>query len=118
MIEEFIARTFATRNAVHIEHWRTKSFAQHAALGSFYDSLVDDIDSIVEAHQGAFGLVSIGELGRQPKVSNIITHLEDDLIWISKNREKITGGIMAIDNLLQSLEGSYLSTLYKLKNLA
>lgn len=118
MIEELIARIFATRNAAHIEHWRTKSYAQHMALGSFYDDLISDIDSIVEAHQGAFGLVSIGVLDKQPKISNIVTHLEDDMEWIAKNRMKICGGIPAIDNLIQGLEDSYLSTLYKLKNLA
>lgn len=118
MIEEFIARIFATRNASHIEHWRTKSYAQHVALGGFYDDLIGHIDSIVEAYQGAFGLVSIAALDKQPKIANIISHLEDDLEWIAKNRKSITGGIPAIDNLLQGLEGSYLSTLYKLKNLA
>lgn len=117
MIEEFIARIFATRNAAHIEHWRTKSYAQHVALGSFYYDLIEDIDSIVEAHQGAFGLVSIGALDKQPKIANIVTHLESDMEWIAKNRKAITGGLPAIDNLLQSLEDSYLSTLYKLKNL-
>lgn len=27
MIEELITRIFATRNAAHLEHWRTKSFS-------------------------------------------------------------------------------------------
>ena len=33
MIEELVALVFATRNAVHLEHWRTKSFAAHTAMG-------------------------------------------------------------------------------------
>lgn len=118
MMEELVARIFATRNAAHIEHWRTKSFAQHSALGDFYESLISEIDKIVEAHQGAFGLISVGALDKQPKVSNIITQLEDDLLWIGKNRKDLCGGLPAIDNLIQGLEGTYLSTLYKLKNLA
>lgn len=118
MMEELIARVFATRNAAHIEHWKTKNFAKHSALGSFYDSLIDNIDSIVEAHQGAFGLVSVGAMDKQPKVSDIVSHLEDDLLWIGEHRSKITSGVPAIDNLLQDLEGTYLSALYKLKNLS
>lgn len=35
MLEELIMRVFAARNAAHLEHWRTKSYAQHVALGSF-----------------------------------------------------------------------------------
>lgn len=118
MIEELISRVFATRNASHLEHWRTKSFAQHMALGDFYDSIIESIDSIVEAHQGVFELVQIGALEKQPKVSNIITHLEDDLVWINKNRKSITSNLPAIDNLLQELEDEYMKVLYKLKRLS
>ena len=118
MIEELIARVFATRNAAHIEHWRTKSIAQHEALGAFYSDLIGSVDSLVEAHQGVFDLVSIGALDKQPKVPNIITHLEDDLLWIGKNRQKITQGLPAIDNILQCIEGVYLTALYKLKHLS
>ena len=118
MLEELIMRVFAARNAAHLEHWRTKSFAQHMALGDFYDEIIDNIDKIVEAHQGVFQLVQVGDLPKQPKVANIISHLEEDLVFINKNRAKITGGLPAIDNLLQSLEDTYMSTLYKLKNLS
>ena len=118
MIEELIARVFAARNAAHLEHWRTKSYAAHVALGSFYADIVGSVDSIVEAHQGVFELVAVGALDKQPKVANIITHLEEDLVWIGKNRAKIANGLPAIDNLLQGLEGVYMSTLYKLKRLS
>ena len=118
MINELIERTFATRNAAHLEHWRTKSFAQHDALGIFYDALLAALDPIVEAHQGVFKLVSVGEMAKQPKVTNIIDHLEEDLVWINKNRKSITSGLPAIDNMLQTLEGEYMSALYKLKRLS
>lgn len=60
MIDELISRVFASRNATHIEHWRTKSYAAHIALGEFYDGVIDNIDGIVEAYQGAFDLVKSG----------------------------------------------------------
>lgn len=118
MIEELISRVFATRNAAHLEHWRTKSIAAHEALGEFYDAIIGSVDPIVEAHQGVFELVSVGDLSKQPKVGNIISHLEDDLVWINKNRKAITSGLPAIDNLLQGLEGDYMHVLYKLKRLS
>jgi hypothetical protein len=118
MIEELIARVFAARNAAHLQHWRTKSYSQHIALGEFYDSVIDGIDSIVEAYQGVFELVSVGSLPEQKKQTDIISLLEDDLLWISKNRAKLCKGLPAIDNLLQGLEDSYLKALYKLKNLS
>jgi len=48
----------------------------------------------------------------------IIDLLEEDLVWINKNRKALTQGLPALDNLLQGLEGLYLSTLYKLRKLA
>lgn len=121
MIEELVSRVFAARNAAHLQHWRTNSFSQHMALNEFYDSVIDGIDSIVEAYQGAFELLSIDELPDHKKyndITDIIKMMEDDLIWIGKNRAKITKGLPAIDNLVQGLEDSYLKALYKLKNLA
>jgi len=38
----------------HLMHWRTDSFSQHMALGSFYDEMSDAVDSLVEAYQGKF----------------------------------------------------------------
>ena len=117
MIEDLISRVFATRNAAHLEHWRTKSFAQHEALGDLYDGLISTIDSLVEAYQGVFDLVSVGALDNQPKVQNMVAHLEEDMVWINKNRKGICNGLPAIDNILQDLEGVYLKALYKLKHL-
>lgn len=117
MIEDLIARVFATRNAAHLEHWRTKSFSQHEALGDLYDGLISGLDSLVEAYQGVFDLVSVGALDKQPKVPNIITHLEEDLVWINKNRKGICNSLPAIDNILQDLESVYMKALYKLKHL-
>jgi len=51
-------------------------------------------------------------------VPDIISRLEEDLVWINKNRKAITSGLPAVDNLLQGLEGSYMRALYKLKRLA
>ena len=118
MITDLVERVFATRNAVHLEHWRTKSFAQHMALGDLYDQLINGIDPIVEAHQGIFDLISVEDLPKQPKIINLIGRLEDDLEFIHKNRKYITSGLPAIDNLLQTLEGHYMTALYKLKRLS
>lgn len=119
MLEELVSRVFASRNAAHLAHWRTKSFAQHMALGEFYDSLIDKIDGIVEAAQGATGkLVGMVNLNAADTRTDITAKLADDCNWIAKNREKIASGIPAIENLLDDLCDLYLTTIYKLKNLS
>lgn len=116
MIEELIARVFATRNAAHLAHWREISGYRHETLAEFYDNLLDAIDKLVEAHQGAFDL--IGDIDLEPaKVKDMAKRLEEDMVWVSENRTKITGKLQALDNILQELEGVYLKALYKLRNL-
>jgi hypothetical protein len=36
----------------HIQHLQTRSFAQHEALGEFYDEIVDLTDALIEIYQG------------------------------------------------------------------
>jgi hypothetical protein len=116
MIEELVSRVFATRNAVHLAHWAAKSYAEHKTLGKFYDELIDGIDSIVEAHQGAFGL--LGDV--DPTVvnkNNIAEHIKQETRWIEQNRNDISGNIQGINALIDDLTEKYLSTYYKLSNL-
>jgi hypothetical protein len=51
-LEGTIQRLLQTRDQAHLFHWNTKSYAAHVALGSFYDSLLDSIDSFFENSKG------------------------------------------------------------------
>ena len=116
MIEDLISRVFHSRNLAHWNHWRTKSYAQHKALGHFYDDVIEALDDIVEAYQGAFELVST--IPAPDKTDNdILKHLETEAAWIEENHEGICKGNRAIANQIDALSGVYLSTVYKLRNL-
>lgn len=116
MIEQLISRVFYARNLAHWSHWRTKSYAQHQALGMFYDDVIDAVDALVEAHQGVHGLV--GDIpAPSAKGSEILPILRSDAEWIEKNHEKICEGNHAIANLIDNVTGVYLRAIYKLENL-
>lgn len=117
MIEQLIARVFAARNIAHLAHWKTKSYAQHMALGDFYDQIVDDLDAIVECYQGVFGLVGDVPYNQAPSKVSIIQFLEGEAAWIEENVEAISGDNCAVENLIDGLAGTYRTTIYKLKNL-
>lgn len=119
MIEELIHRTFCSRNAAHLAHWRTKSFAQHQALGSFYDDIIDLVDKLVEAHMGAAGKV-IGEceIPALPPVKDILKYLSEEVNWIDEHRSEIADGVAALENIVDEIAALYLSTIYKLKQLS
>jgi len=119
MIEQLISRVFYARNLTHFEHWRAKgegSFAKHMALGEFYDGVIDAIDPLVEAYQGAYDLIgAIPAPKDMPRDS--LKCLEADAEWIEENHEKICKGNRAVANLIDTLTGVYLSAIYKLRNL-
>lgn len=119
MIEQLISRVFYARNVAHFEHWHATgagSFAKHQALGSFYNDVIDNIDTLVEAYQGAFDLISDIPAPENTK-NDVLELLEADAEWIEKNHEKVCKGNRAVANLIDSLTGTYLSTIYKLRNL-
>lgn len=113
MIEEMIQRAFEIRNASHLQHWKTKSYAQHKALGNFYEDLIEITDKYVEAYQG--GVKLIGKI--EGEKSDIIKAIEEQMLWLSKNRSQLAQDIPALENILDEMVGLYLKTLYKLENL-
>ena len=119
MIEQLISRVFYARNVAHFEHWRATgvgSYAKHQALGSFYDDVIDALDNLVEAYQGAFDL--IGNIPAPPATKgDVLKLLEGDAEWIEQNHEGICQGNRAVANLIDGITDVYLSTIYKLRNL-
>lgn len=119
MIEQLISRVFYARNVAHFEHWRAKgdgSFAKHMALGEFYDGVIDALDALVEAHQGAFELIgAIPSPDTAPR--DVLKLLQADAEWIEAHHEDICGGNRAVGNLIDGVTGVYLSAIYKLRNL-
>ena len=119
MIEELIARVFYARNVAHFEHWRAEGvggYARHVALGEFYDKVIDAIDALVEAYQGAFELIGTVPAPKT-KAEDILMILIEDAEWIETNHERICKGNRAVANLIDSVTDVYLTTTYKLRNL-
>ena len=117
MLEQLIARVFYARNLSHWNHWRTDSYSEHKALGNFYEDVIDALDALVEAYQGAFELVGNIPVPDSSKNQDILKTLEDDSKWVEKHHEDICKGNRAVANKIDELTAVYLTTLYKLRNL-
>ena len=119
MIVDLFQKIFCTRNCVHLAHWRTKSYAQHKALGAFYDDIIDGIDKLVEAYMGASGkVIDEFDLPATKPVKDILKHLSDEANWINEHREQIASEIPALENIVDEITAIYLKTIYKLKQLS
>ena len=53
-IGEFIGTMLHSATITHFMHLRTKSYAEHVALGAYYDEIVDLVDGVAEAIQGCY----------------------------------------------------------------
>ena len=113
MIEELIVRMFKARNQAHMRHWSTDSYSEHKALGHYYDGVIDKLDEIVEAYQGGF--VKVENL--PDSIDDAKKLVQEEMLWLTKNREEIAKNIPALENLLDDLAGLHMKTLYKLENL-
>lgn len=117
MIEEFVARNFALRDAAHLAHWSTSVYAEHVTLGEFYGALIDHTDGIVEAYQGAFGLIKEVK-PRDYDKKDILAQIIKTANWIAENKDEIARDNEVLENKLDELGGLFASTVYKLRFLA
>ena len=56
-VADFILTILHTVTNTHILHWQSKSYADHIALGEFYDRLSDLVDTLLESMQGKYAVI-------------------------------------------------------------
>lgn len=122
LVAELVERVFSSRNLAHLSHWKTRSYAEHRALGDFYENVITAIDAFIEKHQAAFGLIRSGreekEKEEEGSPEDILACLQDDVKWLNKNRSSICRDIPTLENDLDDVIGVYLTTIYKLRFLS
>lgn len=99
-------------------HRGTKSYAEHIALGTYYDEIVDLVDKIVESYQGKNGLIgnyNNYELENYENSQQVIKYFEKLVDDVENLRKDMVESY--IQNQIDGIEELIYSTLYKLKNL-
>ena len=116
---DFVGMLFLARDVTHSVHLNTRSYSKHKALQKFYDGIIDLADTFAEAYQGKYGLIGPITLHSAKKTGNVVEFLEDQLDEIHSVRYKVVDKeCTAIHNIIDEIEGLYMSTLYKLRFLA
>lgn len=107
-----IGQLFASRNFAHLAHLNTTSYAEHKALNSYYDSILDLTDTLAETYIGIYGRGVINIPGTT--LTDIRSHLKELRIEVAEHREyvKETNIQNIIDEILSLIdETNYLLTL-------
>ena len=107
MIKELKNKGFDMVTRAHNAHLATRSFAEHMALGEFYEALDGKIDEIVETYQGCFGKVEDPDGG-------IVKAIADMANWVSENKDAISQENEIIENQIDELGAIFAKAHYKL----
>jgi hypothetical protein len=116
-----ISKLLHSRIQVHTFHWQTKSkssFAEHMALGGFYEEIGDLTDALVESYQGKHEIIKgyeSSELEDYKNVEQLISYFKNLDNEIEKDRKKIKESYL--QNQIDTVQELIYSTLYKLRNL-
>ena len=113
-IQQFLGLLFASRDYAHKAHLNTDSFAQHMALGDFYDEIIDLADSLAESWMGR-NLQKIGEIPTitAPKGEPLVV-MKRLLDVVKDSRDFVESDTM-LSNVIDEIEQLFTATIYKLK---
>ena len=106
---KFIGTLFQSRDAMHIAHLQTTSFAEHKALGIYYDGILDLTDTFTEAYFGRNKRVEI--IIPESKNTDAISHLKEMLSIIDLERKNYTS---ELQNIMDEMLGLIDKILYLL----
>lgn len=113
--EQFVSIALLSRDLAQIAHWKTKSYAEHKALGEFYDGLLELIDGFVEQHQGAYSKRMDIKRSEDDQRADIREVLEYQAEWIEMYRYQICErDESALQNTIDEILRLYQTTAYLL----
>ena len=118
-INKLISKLLHSRIQVHVFHWQTKSqssFAEHMALGGFYEGIGDLTDGIVESYQGKYDIIKgydSSKLEDYKSVEQLISYFKTLDSEIEKDRKSIKESYL--QNQIDGIQELLYSTLYKLR---
>jgi len=108
---KFIGTLFQSRDAMHIAHLQTTSYAEHKALNGYYDGILDLTDTFTEAYFGRNKRVEI--VIPESKLVDSTSHLKELRSIVDTERANYPSELQNIlDEILSLLDKTlYLLTL-------
>jgi hypothetical protein len=101
------------RDQSHVTHWKTTSYAEHKALGGFYEGLTDLLDTFVETYQGKHGRINFAGLAQIQSGDSIL--IVGQTYAAAESIEKLIDKTCTdLLNILADIKGLCNHTLYKL----
>lgn len=114
---EFIGMLLHAGTIAHIFHLRSRSYAQHVALGDFYEGIVEKADNIAECIQAGGIIEDYPQAYTAPLDSTPLVWLAALSSAVAEGREDLPQD-SEIQNLVDEAVALIDRTIYKLRFLA
>ena len=117
-VAQFVAVLLHSGTITHMQHLATKSYAQHVALGEFYNAIIELADTYAEAYTGAYQQIPITAYSNDFSVTkDPEAYLQMIKRYVDAHRKDLPGDT-ALQNIVDEIVGQIDSTLYKLRFLS
>jgi hypothetical protein len=111
-VKGLVQKMFEARQISNICHLKSKSFSEHKALGSYYDSILELIDNFVETYQGQYGILTDYEIETK-SIPVTLEYLEDCNKFFIVGRDALEDS--HLKNIMDEVIALTYRTIYKLK---
>lgn len=109
----FISTLFQSRDKAHLAHLKSKNYAEHIALGSYYEGILDLTDTFVESYQGLVGVIDIS-IPESKNNEGMLVHLKGLCELCDTVKTQFPDWL---SNQIQEMQKLIYQTIYKLENL-
>lgn len=111
---EFVGVLLHSSTATHYLHLQTASYAQHKALGHYYEAIIDLADKYAEAYQGHYGIIPLSDYPDGFKVQTNAAKYADSLLNFVKGIRGDLPKDTDLQNIVDEIVGEIASLSYKL----
>ena len=109
---------FTVLNQLKIDHWQTKSYAEHKALGTAYEAFDELFDKFVEIYYGRFTV----DVTQKVYTIKSDTYTDDTITRYTAMRDSVVAYLGELvreygdlKNIVDEIEGEFNHLLYKLQ---
>jgi DNA-binding ferritin-like protein len=117
-VAQFVAVLLHSGTITHMQHLATKSYAQHVALGEYYNAIIELADTYAEAYSGAYEQIPITAYSNDFSVTkDPEAYLKMIKRYVDAHRKDLPDDT-ALQNIVDEIVDQIDSTLYKLRFLS
>lgn len=118
---KLFSKLFESREMAHIYHLQVNgeegSHASHAALNTYYEDILELIDTLIETYSGQYGIVDGYDIidTNSTRTKDKVAYFEDLAEFVKYARKAISAEDTHLQNIIDEVVALIYRTLYKLK---